>query len=108
MSRLDPTPAFARATLHIAMVGTGQTFGRIYLTRYPGPLGYSKAPSRFSDPRRRVLRNRFGVLYLGNTLKVCLLEAMQRDRRNGVVGDYVIGESELRGRRYAQIELISP
>jgi len=104
MSRLDPTPAFARATLHIVIVGPGQTFGRIYSTRYPEPLGCSKAPSRFSDPRRRVLMNRFGVLYLGSTLKVCFLEAILRDRRNSAIGDYLIGESELRSHRYALIE----
>src|ERR1700757_1977075 len=105
---LDPTPAFACATLHVAVVGPGQIFGRIYRTKYPDPLAYSQTRSRFSDPRRRVLRNRFGVVYLGSTLKVCFLEAVLRDRRNGVVGDYVIGESELRSRRYARIEPISP
>jgi len=107
MSRLDPTPGFARARLHVAAVSPGQTFGRIYLTRYPEPLGCSNAPSRFSDPRRRVVKNRFGVLYLGNTLKVCFLEAILRDQRNGVIGDYVIRESGLRSRRYALVELIS-
>jgi RES domain-containing protein len=104
MSRLDPTPAFARATLHLAAVGPGQMFGRIYLSRYSDPLGYSKAPSRFADPRRRALMSRFGVLYLGSTLKVCFLEAILRDRRNRAIGDYLIGESELRSRRYAWIE----
>src|ERR1700758_3103521 len=104
MSRVDPTAAFARTTLHVAAVRPGQTFGRIYLTRDPTPLSYSRGPSRFGDPRRRVLKNRFGVLYLGETLKVCFLEAVLRDRRNGVVGDYVIGESELSSRRYARIE----
>jgi RES domain len=108
MPLLDPTPAFARATLHVAVVGPGQTFGRIHLTRHRDPLGYSKVPSRFSDPRRRVLRNRFGVLYLGSTLKVSFLEAVLRDRRNGVVGNYVIGEGELHSRCYARIEPISP
>jgi hypothetical protein len=108
MSRPDPTSAFARATLHVTTVGPGQTFGRIYLSKYSDPIGHSKTPSRFSDPRRRVVGNRFGVLYLGNTLKVCFLEAVLRDRRNGVVGDYVIGEAELRSRRYARVEPISP
>jgi hypothetical protein len=107
MSRLDPTPDFARARLHVAAVGPGQTFGRIYLTRYPEPLDCSNAPSRFSDPRRRVVKNRFGVLYLGNTLKVCFLEAILRDERNGVIGDYVIRESRLRSRRYVLVESIS-
>jgi hypothetical protein len=108
MSGLAPTPAFARNALHIATVGSGRTFGRIYLASYPDPLGYPKTQSRFSDPRRRVRRNRFGVLYLGETLKVCFLEAVLRDRRNGVVGDYVIGERELRSRRYLLIEPIGP
>jgi hypothetical protein len=108
MSRLDPTPAFARATLHVAVVGPGQTFGRVYPATHSDPLGCPKAPSRFSDPRRRALMNRFGVLYLGGTLKVCFLEAILRDQRNGIVGDYGIGESELRSRRYALIEPISP
>jgi RES domain len=104
MSRVDPTSAFARATLHVEAVDPGQIFGRIYLTRYPEPLALSKTPSRFSDPRRRVLKNRFGVLYLGNTLKVCFLEAILRDQRNGIIGDYGIGEIELRSRRYVLIE----
>jgi RES domain len=108
MSRLDPTPAFGRATLHFAVIGPGQTFGHVHLTRYPEPLSFSKAPSRFSDSRQRVPENRFGVLYLGATLKVCFLEAVLRDHRNGVIGDYLIGESELRSRRYALIEPISP
>jgi RES domain len=108
MSRLDPTPAFARAALHVAVVGAGQIFGRIYRIRYRDALGYSKGRSRFSDPRRRVLGNRFDVVYLGSTLKVSFLEAVLRDQRNGVVGNYVIDEGELRSRRYARIEPVSP
>ena len=104
MSRLDLTPAFARAALHVAAVGAGQIFGRIYRIRYRDALGYSKGRSRFSDPRRRVLGNRFDVVYLGSTLKVSFLEAVLRDQRNGVVGNYVIDEGELRSRRYARIE----
>lgn len=107
MSRLDPTPAFAHATLHVAALGPGQTFGRIYLSRYSDSLGYSKEPSRFSDPRRRALANRFGVVYLCSTLKVCFLETILRDRRNSAIGDYLIGKSELRLHRYALIELTS-
>ena len=107
MSRLDPPPDFARAVLHVATVGPGETFGRICLAKYPDPFGYGKTPSRFSDPRRRLAENRFGVLYLGQTLKVCFLEAVLRDQRNGVVGDYLISESELRSRRFARIEPIA-
>lgn len=83
----------------------GERFGRIYLDRYPNPLGYGKSPSRFSDPRRRVPDHRFGVLYLGDSLKVCFLEAVLRDQRDGVIGTFVIGEDELSSRRFAEIEV---
>ncbi len=108
MSRLNPTPAFAHTTLHIATVEPGETFGHICPARYPNPFGYGKTRSRFSDPRRRVPKNRFGILYLGQTLKVCFLEAVLRDRRNGIIGDYLIAENELRTRRYVLIEPAAP
>src|ERR1700693_6064768 len=98
MSRLDSTPAFARTLLHIARVGPGEAFGRIYPDRYREPLGYGKTGSRFSDPRRRVPENRFSVLYLGQTLKACFLEAVLRDQRNGVGGDFPIAERALHTR----------
>jgi hypothetical protein len=74
-----PTPAFASVKLETATVAPGRRFGRLYFDRYPNPLGFGKTPSRFSDPRRRIPRNRFGVLYLGESLKVCFLEALLRD-----------------------------
>ncbi|MES0214072.1 RES domain-containing protein [Mesorhizobium sp. C280B] len=49
-----------------------------------------ESPSRFSDPRRRVDANRFGVLYLGDSLKVCFLETVLRDRRAGILDDLPI------------------
>lgn len=98
-----PTPAFTRVDLDIATIPAGQVFQRIFPSRYPDPLGFGKTPSRFSDPRRRIPANRFGVLYLGSSLKVCFLEAMLRDRRNGQVGDYPIEEAELSARVVAQI-----
>ena len=57
-----------------------------------------KTPSRFSDPRRRISENRFGVLYLGATLKVCFLEAVLRDKRNGQVDEYSLDEAEIHAR----------
>lgn len=101
-----PTATFARVPLEIHALAPGERFGRIYLERYPNPLGFGKTPSRFSDPRRRVARSRFGVLYLGDTLKVCFLEAMLRDQRDGVVGDLPIAEEEFEKRLYAQIESV--
>lgn len=97
-----------RADLKIHTVPAGQRFGRIYLDRYPDPLGFGKTPSRFSDPRRRIDANRFGVLYLGETVKVCFLEALLRDQRDGLVGDLPIAEAELHARRYAEIETNAP
>ncbi|MER9776973.1 RES family NAD+ phosphorylase [Mesorhizobium sp. M0220] len=66
-------------------------------------MGYGKSPSRFSDPRRRIDANRFGVLYLGDSLKVCFLETVLRDRREGILDDLPIEEVELTQRRYAEI-----
>jgi len=99
----DPSPAFANAKLDLAVVGPSVSFGRIYRNAFPDPLGYSKGPSRFSDPRRRIEAHRFGVLYLGSSLKVCFLEAVLRDQRDTVVGDYLMAESELDTRNYAEI-----
>jgi hypothetical protein len=50
---------------------------------------------------------RFGVLYLGETLKVCFLEAVLRDRRDGLIGDLPIDGDEIYARRYAEIETIA-
>ncbi len=103
MPGVPPPPDFARAKLEIETIPPGRTFGRIYWSAYPDPLGYGKSPSRFSDPRRRTAANRFGVLYLGESLKVCFLETVLRDRREGYVDDLPIDEMELTQRRYAEI-----
>jgi len=103
-----PTATFVKSRLELNIVPAGARFGRIYLSRYPDPLGYGKSPSRFSDPRRRIAANRFGVLYLGETLKVCFLEAVLRDRRDGADGSLLLGEDELHDRDYATIEIASP
>lgn len=100
-----PTAAFSRVALEIEHVDPGERFGRIYFDRFPEPLGFGKSPSRFSDPRRRIPDNRFGVLYLGRSLKVCFLEAVLRDQRNGAVGDFPMEERELLARTYATIEV---
>ena len=110
-----PTAEFATVEIETATVAAGQRFGRLYSSRYTDPLGFGKTPSRFSDPRRRTERNRFAllcfallcfaVLYLGESLKVCFLEAVLRDQRNGAVGDFLLSEHELRARRYAEIAI---
>ncbi|RDL47810.1 hypothetical protein BLJAPNOD_05368 [Ensifer sp. M14] len=104
MTAIKPPAGFENFPLDIEVVPAGRQFGRIYGSAFPDPLGYGKKPSRFSDPRRRDAAKRFGVLYLGETLKVCFLEAVLRDRRDGLIGDLPIEEKELYARRYAEIE----
>ena len=108
MARVLPPRNFARARLQVHSVAAGLRFGRIYMDRYPDPLGFGKTPSRFSDPRQRVAASRFGVLYPGQTVKVCFLEAVLRDQRDGVIGDVPIEEKEFLVRRYAEIETTAP
>ena len=98
-----PTAAFAGATLDIATIKAGESYRRIYVARYPDPLGFGKAESRFSDPRRRVEANRFGVLYLGSSLKVCFLEAVLRDARDGEAGTLPIAMTTISERATAAI-----
>ncbi len=105
MPGLPPTPAFDRVVLQIKIVRVGTELGRIHRKSFPDPLGFGKNPSRFSDPRRRTESNRFGVLYLGSSLKVCFLETMIRDDRDGIVGHIEIAETELDERLYAEIRV---
>lgn len=108
MAGPGPTFAFAGVSLDLAKIDVGERFGRVYLNRYPDPLGYGKTPSRFSDPRRRASANRFGILYLGSTLKVCFVEAVLRDHGDGRIGDLLLDETDLSVRSYAEIEVTAP
>lgn len=105
---LDPPSTFGAVALDRATIDPGKRFGRILFTRFPDPLGYGKSPSRFSDPRRRVADNRFGVLYLGSTLKVCFVEAVLRDQGDGRLDDLLLDERDLALRSYAEIEVAAP
>jgi hypothetical protein len=107
MVGVKPPAGFERLPLDTETISSGRRFGRIYTSGFPDPLGFGKTASRFSDPRRRDATKRFGVLYLGETLKVCFLEAVLRDRRDGLVGDLPIEEKEIYARRYAEVETIS-
>lgn len=107
MAGVNPPAGFERQRLDIETVPSGRRFGRIYASDFPDPLGFGKTASRFSDPRRRDATKRFGVLYLGETLKVCFLEAVLRDRRDGLIGDLPIDEKEIYARRYAEVETIA-
>lgn len=108
MPSVLPPAGFAHADLHLHIVPLAQKFGRIYSTRYPDPLSFGKTRSRFSDPRRRREASRFGVLYLGETVKVCFLEAVLRDQRDGMIGELWLAESEIHIRHFAEIETTAP
>ena len=99
-----PTSNFSTVSLDLATVDAGERYGRIFLDRFPDPLSYGMSLCRFSDPRRRVPGNRFGVLYLGSTLKVCFVEAVLRDEGDGRISDLLIDERDLTVRRYAEVE----
>lgn len=45
---------------------------------------------------------------MGDTIKVCFLEAVLRDQRDGLIGDLTIAESELSDRQFVQIEVSDP
>ena len=107
MAALDPPSRFAAVALDSATVDAGARFGRIFFTRFKDPLGFGKSPTRFSDPRRRVPANRFGVLYLGSSLKVCFAEAVLRDQGDGRIDDLLLDERDLTVRSYASIEVVA-
>src|SRR6266478_3655928 len=68
MPAVRPTRDFAHVALVLTTLESGRMFGHVYFERHVDPLGYGKTPSRFSDPRRRMAANRFGVLYLRESL----------------------------------------
>lgn len=105
MPALNPPSGFATVALDCAVVDAGARFGRIYFSRFKDPLGFGKSPTRFSDPRRRLPANRFGVLYLGSSLKVCFVEAVVRDQGDGRIDDLLLDERDLTIRSYATIEV---
>ena len=108
MPSILPTAAISLVTLDIAPVAVGMELGRIHRLVYPDPLSFGKNPTRFSDPRRRVPANRFGVLYLGSSLKVCFIETILRDDRDGIVGEVEVEEAELDDRCYAEVRVREP
>lgn len=100
-----PPPDFDGISLSLRTVPAGSRFGRIYLKRYPAPLGIGKTKSRFSDPRDLPEKDRYGVLYLGSTFRVCFLETYVRDKNVGLTSSPVIYEDEIDALTYAQISV---
>ena len=107
MPGLDPPSGFATVALDSTTVAAGEQFGRIFFTRFKDPLGFGKSPSCFSDPRRRATTNRFGVLYLGSSLKVCFVEAVLRDQGDGRIDHLLLDENDLAARSYGMIEVMT-
>ena len=66
------------------------------------PLGFGHGGSRFSDPRDPP---QFGVVYVGSTVEVCFVEAILRDKRNGVLGQLPIPLAELNAYKCAKIAI---
>lgn len=69
------------------------------------PTGFERASLHLHTAKPGL---RFGVLYLGDTVKVRFLEAVLRDQREGVIGNLPIAESELYDRHYAEIAVVAP
>ena len=104
-----PPAGFGTRPLDLREVTPGSIWRRLYRTRHTDPLGFGLAASRFSDVRAGVLdADRFGVVYLGSTLKVCFLETILRDRGNGRLGDWLVEVAELDLWSCAEITVEAP
>ena len=100
--------AFAAQALAITEIDANDVWRRLYLTKYPNPLGFGYALSRFSDPRLTAKPPvRFGVVYLGRSVKVCFAEAIQRDRAVGRSGSFPIEYAELEDWTCAEIAVVA-
>jgi RES domain len=109
VARRTPPKGFESSGIELASIKTGTKWFRLYSSRYPDPLGFGFSPSRFSDPRVALPeKDRFGVIYFGSSLKVCFLERILRDLRNGRLGDVPIPFAELEQLMCAEIVTARP
>jgi hypothetical protein len=106
VSGLLPPKGFEARQLVVTAVAAGGVWRRLYQSRFPDPLGYGLGPSRFSDPETtRLPPERFGVVYLGSSVKVCFLEAILRDRAVGRIQTYPIEWAELEAWTCAELRI---
>jgi RES domain-containing protein len=104
-----PPKGFGSSKLELAPIKTGIKWFRLYSSRYPAALGFGFSSSRFSDPRIKLAeKNRFGVIYFGSSLKVCFLERVLRDLRNGQIGEVPISYAELEQLVCAEVTIDRP
>jgi hypothetical protein len=95
-SAVLPPRGFESRRLDLVELPYDGNWFRLYRSKYPDPLGYGFASSRFSDPETHLSPpDLFEVVYLGSTLKVCFAETILRDRGDGRLDDFPIEWSEL-------------
>ena len=101
-----PPKGFEKRQLAISEIAKGSIWKRLYLNRYPNPLGYGFGPSRFSDPETRLAPPaRFAVAYIGSSVKVCFLEAILRDRGVGRIRSFPLEWAELENWTCAELRV---
>src|SRR5260370_42033614 len=82
---------------------------RWYWRRFDDPFGFSFSPGRFSEARVALPEeDGFGIIYFGSSLKVCFLERVLRDLRNGRLGDVPIPYAELEQLMCAEVTTVRP
>ena len=108
-----PSPAFNRVDLIVVTVGAGEARVRLHREFIDGvrvdPVGFwPSTATRFSDPRVGLPDDeRYKVTYAAEILKVCFLETVVRDRRDGVGGELIIGDDEIEARMLTVLEVVS-
>jgi hypothetical protein len=100
----EPADGFAGRPLVLHEEPPGAMWLRLYRRAFPDPLGFGRAPSRFSAPSDAA--ERYGVVYLGSSMNVALAETLVRDRGDGRLGDLPIDLAELEGWACAEIEVV--
>jgi len=106
---LLPPTDFGSRELVIHELTAVASWYRLYRSRYPDPLGYGFGSSRFSDPEITLTPPyRFGVLYIGSSIKVCFAEAILRERAVGSKGTFPVSMEELLEVSCASVATIEP
>ncbi|MEW5688177.1 MAG: RES family NAD+ phosphorylase [Pseudomonadota bacterium] len=105
MSSGGPPPAgLASRSLRLVEPPAGINWRRLYLSKYPDPLGMGPGHSRFSDPTGAA----FTLVYLGSSAKVAFIEAILRDRADGRDEDFTIPLAEIEAFNCAEISIREP